>query len=167
MVDEIKYDETFEAILANSDGEWKHDKRYLIVDFYAPWCGPCKRYAPRFAELAVAYSKHMKFCKIDVDDHDALALKYNITSLPTFMILKVKAGENEEPIVLTVNGIGGTNTIKLEGTIKDLHDSVESSVVTPNDVKETLEEVDTIECKEVCPVDDTEECKSQSNNCSC
>lgn len=58
----------------------------VIVDFYAEWCGPCKKYAPKFIELSEEFSS-FTFVKINSDEHEALQLKYMINSLPTTLVL--------------------------------------------------------------------------------
>jgi thioredoxin 1 len=57
----------------------------VIVDFYADWCGPCKRYAPKFVEFSELY--HFTFVKVDTQEHEFLQEKYCIQSLPTTLIL--------------------------------------------------------------------------------
>ena len=58
----------------------------VIVDFYAEWCGPCKKYAPVFEELSVEYSS-MTFVKINSDEYEGLIQKYDVVSLPTTLVL--------------------------------------------------------------------------------
>ena len=58
----------------------------VIVDFFAEWCGPCKKYAPEFEELAKIFSK-MTFVKVNTEEHEFLQEKYQITSLPTTLVL--------------------------------------------------------------------------------
>lgn len=59
----------------------------VIVDFYAPWCGPCKRIAPIFNELASKYT-NVTFIKVNIDDHKEIAQKYNIRSIPQLLFFK-------------------------------------------------------------------------------
>jgi thioredoxin 1 len=58
----------------------------VIVDFYAQWCGPCKMIAPMFESLDKNYNSAIVFVKIDVDEANEVAEKYNVSSLPTFMV---------------------------------------------------------------------------------
>lgn len=60
----------------------------VFVDFWAPWCGPCRIVSPIVEELADDYQGKMKFAKIDVDQAQNIALKYQVMSIPTLMIFK-------------------------------------------------------------------------------
>ena len=62
-------------------------KGYVLVDFYADWCGPCKITSPIIDELANDI-KDMRFIKVNVDKNPDLASKYSVFSIPTFIILK-------------------------------------------------------------------------------
>ena len=57
----------------------------VAVDFWAPWCGPCKQMAPVFEELAKSYAGVMKFCKVNTDDEQALAMRYKIQGIPSLI----------------------------------------------------------------------------------
>lgn len=60
----------------------------VLVDFYAPWCGPCKMLAPLIEQLAAQYAGRIKFVKVNVDDAPGLALRYDITGVPTVMLFR-------------------------------------------------------------------------------
>ena len=79
----------FDDILYNREGDNHHDKSHLAIDFNAVWCGPCKRFAPQFEELAETYEKHIHFLSVDVDKVPELAARYKVSALPTFMLLDV------------------------------------------------------------------------------
>ncbi len=77
---EIKNTEEFEKEVINSN-------QTVFIDFYATWCKPCKIMTPIIEEIAKEY-KEIKFVKIDIDKNEELAIKYNIMSIPTMMIIK-------------------------------------------------------------------------------
>jgi len=60
----------------------------VLVDFWAPWCGPCRMIAPMVEELAGEYAGSVKVAKINIDDSPGAAQNYNVSSIPTLMIFK-------------------------------------------------------------------------------
>ena len=84
--------------------------KFVIIDFYAQWCGPCKTIAPKFEELSKKYPT-VQFTKVDVDDVSEVADICQVKSLPTFM-----AFENGELFDTYI----GKDPFELEELIKDL-----------------------------------------------
>ena len=64
-----------------------------LVDFWAPWCGPCKMIAPILDELAIEYAGKIKVCKEDVDTSPESAAKFNVRGIPTLLVFKNGAVE--------------------------------------------------------------------------
>lgn len=60
----------------------------VLVDFWAPWCGPCRMIAPMVEELAGEYRGAVKIGKVNIDDAQGLAQSYGVSSIPTLMIFK-------------------------------------------------------------------------------
>lgn len=59
-----------------------------LVDFWAPWCGPCQAIAPQVKELAESYNGKVKVCKLNVDEAPEIATEYTIMSIPAIMLFK-------------------------------------------------------------------------------
>ena len=83
-------DDTFSEEVLNSDEP-------AMVDFWAPWCGPCKAVGPIVEELADEYSGKVKIAKINVDENHKTAAQYSVRSIPTLIMFK--GGESVDQIV--------------------------------------------------------------------
>lgn len=74
-------DSTFQSEVLETEG-------LVFVDFWAPWCGPCKMIGPIIEELSVEYRGKVKICKLDVDENSETASNYGIMSIPTMILFK-------------------------------------------------------------------------------
>ena len=72
------------------------EKKTLVVDFWATWCGPCRMLAPVMEKLSEEFEGQAEFVKIDVDDNPELARRFSIMSIPCVMVFKngALAGKN-------------------------------------------------------------------------
>lgn len=73
---------------ANFDGEVLQADQPVLVDFWAPWCGPCRMVGPIIEELAGLYAGKVKVGKLNTDNNPVVASKYGIRSIPTILLLK-------------------------------------------------------------------------------
>ena len=74
-------EENFENEVLKSEG-------VVLIDFYADWCGPCKMMSPVINEIAKELQGNVKVGKINVDNNQELAIKYDVMSIPTIIIFK-------------------------------------------------------------------------------
>ncbi len=76
---------------ANFDSEVLDSKIPVVVDIWAEWCGPCRMYGPVIEEVSKDYDGKVKFVKVNADECERVVQKYNVTSIPTTLL--VKGGE--------------------------------------------------------------------------
>lgn len=74
-------DDSFEADVIQAEGP-------VLVDYWAPWCGPCKMIAPLLDDVAAEYAGKVKIVKINIDDNEQTPAKYGVRGIPTLMIFK-------------------------------------------------------------------------------
>jgi thioredoxin 1 len=74
-------EERFETEVLNASG-------WVLVDFYAPWCGPCKVLGPMLEQLAAGFAGRVQFAKLNVDEAPETAGRYDITGVPTLLLFR-------------------------------------------------------------------------------
>jgi len=73
----------------------------VLLDFWAPWCGPCKMISPILDQVAEHFGEQVKVCKINIDESEETAMKFGVRGVPTLMLFK--NGENIETKVGVVH----------------------------------------------------------------
>ena len=81
----------------NFEEKVKNSEKPMLVDFHAPWCGPCRMMAPVLDKLSKEYDGKLDVCKLNVDDNPQTATKYRVMSIPTLLFFK--NGDKIEQIV--------------------------------------------------------------------
>ena len=71
---------TFDALLAEG--------KPMVVDFWATWCGPCRKIGPYIEQLAEKYAGQVNVGKVDVDENDELAMRFGVRNIPTILFIK-------------------------------------------------------------------------------
>lgn len=97
-------DDSFEQEVLKSDLP-------VLVDFWAPWCGPCRSLAPIFEQVAKDFAGKIKFSKINVDENEKISNQYSIRSIPALLLFK--KGE------LLATNLGAVSKSKLVAFLED------------------------------------------------
>ena len=74
-------DRTFNTLVLN-------EEKPTLVDFWAPWCGPCRAIGPILEEIAADYNERVNVVKVNVDDNPATSAQYGVRSIPTLLLVK-------------------------------------------------------------------------------
>jgi len=88
----VKEEEMTARVIEINDGNFEDEvlrsSSPVVVDFWAPWCGPCRMIAPITEKLAKEYQGRLKFCKLNVDENPQMASKYQVLSIPQILFFK-------------------------------------------------------------------------------
>lgn len=99
-------DATFGTVVKQSDLP-------VLIDFWAPWCGPCRAMGPILDELAKEFDKKIRFCKMNVDENPVTAQAYGVRAIPTMVL--IKGGDTIEQITGAVTKEALKKVLSIKG----------------------------------------------------
>lgn len=94
---------------ANFDQEVKKAATPVLVDFWAPWCGPCRKLSPTIDEISAEYGEKLKVVKVNTDENTKIAQEFSISGIPSLLVFK--DGEAVERLVGLMQKTAITNTV--------------------------------------------------------
>ncbi|XP_065363564.1 thioredoxin-2-like [Calliphora vicina] len=125
-IDSLESPATNLMIIANKNDFYKilqeTNNRLLVIEFFADWCGPCKILTRKLEQLAQAYNGKILIVKVDVDEFEELAMEYDVSAMPTFMLMKNQqkleqfSSSNEETLDKSLEKYAGKPEMSGEGT---------------------------------------------------
>jgi len=97
----------------NFESEVVQSETPVLLDFWAEWCGPCKMIAPILDQIAEEYKGRVQVAKLDVEQNQAIAMKFNVRSIPTLMLFKNGVVEAQHVGMLSKEQLDGLLDEKL------------------------------------------------------